>query len=81
VDRWTKVSPKIQATRSISVAMLERSIRSNGYDDAVDGNGRGDVNTMKVDCCNCGSDREHGYVCDRECRKNQRLEWKTERID
>ena len=78
---WTKVVPTTQVTRSNNVAKIERSIRSNGNDDMVDRNGRDVVNAMKTIQCNYGSDGEHGYMCDRECRRNQRLEWRIEHID
>jgi hypothetical protein len=78
---WTKVAPKKQVTRPNNVATIKRSDRNNGHDVVVDRKRGGDMYAMKTNLCNCNSEGEHGYMCDRECQKDQQLEWKIEHID
>ena len=70
---WTKVAHKIHE---------KRSFVNNGYDETIDGDGIGIINTMNTDHCEHDSVNEHGRMCYREWRKeNQRLDWEIEHID
>ena len=80
---WTKIgSNKTKEMSDADIASVERSIGNNGHMDNIKGNHDVIMNTMKMEHCECTSDNEHGYVCDREWRKNnQRLSWVIGHID
>ena len=71
---WTKVRTKSKETRPPpSNPGIEQGDLKRPYE----------VNAMKVIDCPQTSDREHGYMCDRESKNKlkQRLNWEIEYIN